>query len=75
MAIRARMYVNKITQYAGSVGKEVCLQVVSANRGAENKEWAAATPSGNITMHVKNDDAVFKLGQDYLITFEEADPA
>jgi hypothetical protein len=50
----------------------VKLQVVS--RGEHNKSWAAATPTGQITMTINNASAaawfVDKLGQEVAVRFE-----
>lgn len=70
--IQARMYVQQVTQYAGSLGRQVVLN--AATRGEENKTWAAATPAATLTMTVKNDDAIFELGKDYRVTFEIVEP-
>ena len=50
-------------------------------RGAVNSEWAAATPSGSVTMYVNNPSAFRwfhdRLGKEVAISFVEAesDPA
>lgn len=65
--VRCKMFVQEVrhTQYGGGV----TLRVVT--RGEDNKEWAAATPSGEITLSIKNDLAVgmFRdlLGQDVYV--------
>jgi len=76
MKVLARFYVQQITSYAHAPAqKHVQLQAVS--RGQENKSWAAATPSGQITMHVNAGDAAQwfadRLGKDVLLTFEATD--
>jgi hypothetical protein len=71
MTITARFYVNAITERAGTGAREISLQV--STRGEENKTWARYTPSGSMTMNVKNDEAIFELGRDYLVTFELAE--
>jgi hypothetical protein len=77
MPVQARFYVAQIVKsaYAGtSGGGEVKLQAVS--RGDQNAAWAAATPSGTVSMHVNNPEAAKwfedRLGTDVAITFEEA---
>lgn len=73
MQVLARFYVAEIIQRSYDRGaRTVKLQAVS--RGTENKEWAAATPSGNIEMVINNAAAAsqFELGREYLITFELA---
>lgn len=73
----ARMYVAQITEYShGQGAKEVTLQAVS--RGPENKQWAAATPSGRVVLTINNGTAAaqFACGKEYLVSFELApDPA
>lgn len=76
MAVVARFYVASITRYAYNTGNaEVKLQAVT--RGEENKSWAAATPSGQLTMNISNPDATEwfseRLGDDVVLRFE--DPA
>jgi hypothetical protein len=77
MAVAARFYVAKITRNAYNPDHvEVMLQAVA--RGPENKAWASATPAGQITMTVNNEQAgawfTDLLGNDVAITFDKADP-
>jgi hypothetical protein len=74
MKVLARFYVQQVTRYAHAPGQvSVTLQAVC--RGEENKTWAAATPSGQITMNVNNGSAggwfAERLGKDIAITFED----
>ncbi len=76
MKVLARFYVSEVTRRAYDPGAvSVTLQAVG--RGPENKAWASATPSGQITMAIKNGDAAAffgdRLGKDVAITFEAAD--
>jgi hypothetical protein len=69
MSVTARMFCQRIILAAHSpLAKTIELSVVS--RGPENKEWAAATPTGNMTLTINNGDAAeqFDIGKDYLIT-------
>lgn len=82
MAVTARFYVREITQMAssgwaapapaGTIKLSVC------TRGPENKEWATATPSGNIEMYVSNSPAWewfqerLQKGEDVSVTFDVA---
>lgn len=77
MAVVARFYVQELTQYAYDPGSlRVTLQAVS--RGPENKEWATATPSGQLSMSVKNSAAADwfreRLGKEVAIQFDDATP-
>jgi hypothetical protein len=76
----ARFYVAKVEKFAyggpGTVSqRSVTLQV--ATRGEENKTWAQATPSGQITMHINNGAAgewfEEMLGHDVAVTFSVAE--
>lgn len=71
MAIVAKFYVAEKTQFSYSKEQHtVVLRPVS--RGEENREWAAASPSGELRMQINNKAAAdgFLLGEEYLITFE-----
>lgn len=73
MAVTARMYVREITQYAHAPGSKN-VQMVVVSRGVENKEWAAATPTGSAVLGISNQGAAdqFLLGEEYLVTFEHS---
>lgn len=76
MSVVARFYVSEITRRAYDPGAvQVTMQAVG--RGEENKAWASATPSGQVTMAIKNGDAAAffgdRLGKDVTIKFEAAD--
>lgn len=70
MSVRAKFYVTEIakTTYGGRVN----LAVVC--RGQDNKEWASATPAGQIQMSIRNELAVefFDVGQEYFVDFTPA---
>lgn len=72
MAVEARMYVQTITHHAVGTG-QVRLNAVS--RGPENKEWAAATPSGSVDMMIGSPAALEffteRLGKDLVVTFQD----
>lgn len=71
--VKAKFYVREITEYAWNKGaRQIVLAPVS--RGEENKEWAAATPSGEIKLTINNELAAtqFEIGKEYSITFEPA---
>lgn len=71
----AHFYVSEVTKNAWDRGaKKVTLQAVS--RGDKNREWASATPSGTITMQIKNGPAAdwfeecFDRGSDVELYFK-----
>lgn len=49
MSVRARMYVTSITKSANDV---CAVNLGAVSRGEANKEWAAYTPSANVTMQL-----------------------
>lgn len=53
-AVRAKFFVQSISRT--TYGGQVKLQAVT--RGQDNKEWAAATPSGSIDMTILNEVAL-----------------
>lgn len=74
MTVNARFYVEHVTKSAyNPKAREVTL--AAAGRGEQNRAWAAATPSGKITMQVNNPDAAAwfdeMLGKDLELTFRE----
>ena len=73
MRITARFFVQSITRnaYDPQAG-QVTLGVVS--RGPENKQWAAATPSGRIELTINTSAAEWfhdRLGREVAVTFED----
>lgn len=74
MSVRAKFFVQEITRRAYNPGAvEVTLSAVS--RGADNKEWAAATPSGSIKMSIQNEsaaEAFYQLGDEFYVDFTPA---
>lgn len=78
MTVRCKMRVTEKTSIApwasdGS-GKPTCRVKLSAVGGPDNKSWAAATPSGQVEMHIDNPEAydAFKLGEFYFVDFTAA---
>lgn len=63
--VRAKMYVSgiELTNY-GTTIKLACV-----TRGDDNKEWAAATPQGELRLVIKNEQASdqFAPGQEWFI--------
>lgn len=77
MAVVARMFVQTITKNAWN--KEAAqVTLAAATRGTENKEWASATPSANLTMTINNGAAAkffeeaFATGADVHVTLDLA---
>lgn len=71
MTVRAKFFVSSTTPAAGATAAVVTLGAVC--RGVENAMWSQATPSGQITMTVKNDPAFeqFEQGEEYEVTFRK----
>lgn len=78
MAVVARFYVSEIIRRAYDT-QAVTVTMQAVGRGEENKEWSTATPSGQITMTIKNSPAAeffgTRLGKDVSIRFEATDDA
>jgi hypothetical protein len=67
---RAKFYVSSIELFSGST--KVNMNVVT--RGAENKTWASATPSGQLSMNIRTEAAGhFQLGKEYYVDFTPAE--
>jgi hypothetical protein len=76
-AVQARFYVSGLARFAYDTSSvQVTLQAVG--RGEHNKSWAAATPSGEIKMTIKNPSAASwfteRLGKEVSLVFTEAPP-
>jgi len=76
-AVEARFFVSGYERRAyDPEATEVTLVAVS--RGEHNKNWARATPSGQIKMTIKNASAaswfVGQLGAEIAVTFRPAPP-
>lgn len=69
--IRAKFNVTSITEYGNGGGRQVTLQPIIGG-SEENKEFWKYTPSGEIKMHLSNEDAVFEFGE-YYIDFTKAE--
>lgn len=71
--VRAKMFVSgiKLAQW----GTTIELNVVT--RGEDNKEWAAATPQGELRLVVKNEAAAdqFAPAQEWFVTLTPIPPA
>lgn len=70
MAVRAKFFCQEVakTTYGGRV------KLNPVTRGEDNKKWASATPSGEITMTIRNELAVefFDVGEEYYVDFTPA---
>jgi len=76
MTVQAKFYVAEKTVVAGSTPNTGSVTLRPVTRGAANAEWASATPSGELKMHVSNPKAfeALELGVEYLMTFERYEP-
>ena len=52
--VKAKFFVRSVTKHGPEGGQ---VELGAAVRGARNTDWAAATPTGTITMHVNNPGA------------------
>lgn len=50
-------YVSEVRLSPGNGGSQGSVKLNVVSRGARNSSWSAATPSGEITMHVSNPTA------------------
>lgn len=74
--MRAKMYLSEIAHTTW--GTKLTFQVVT--KGEENKAWASSTPSGTISMVVKNeivsDQFTYdQLGKEFYVNFVPVDVA
>lgn len=69
--IKAKFNVQTITHHGNGGGKEIVLKPV-INGSEENKEFFAATPNGEIKMHLKTENFPFEMGE-YYVEFTKAD--
>jgi len=76
MAITARFFVAEITKMANFGGKQGKVTLKPAYANGANKDWAAATPSGETWMYVNDPgafaefEAAMEAGDDLHITIE-----
>jgi hypothetical protein len=72
--VTARFHVAEVTRFAYNADNRV-VKLRPSTKGEQNKAWAAATPSGEITMTIGNPAASAwfedRLGQDVAITFDD----
>ena len=78
MAVTARFYIQRIVKFANGGYAEPkptgTVHLMPSTRGEENKVWASATPSGQITMTVRGSAFPWfedRLGKDVHITFDD----
>lgn len=73
MKVTAKFVVRSIVDYGGQAG----ISLVPDYQDGRNKEWAAATPSGSITLTIDTSKTaaaeLFKAGAPILVTFELAE--
>ena len=78
--VRAKFYISEMTVRAYNP-EHVTVVLAPVTRGEENRDWAAATPAGNITLTINNPGAGDQFRewmaakQEIAITFEPAPPA
>ena len=76
--VRCKMRVMSKQDFASydpkSPGKSSTVVKLSPVHGPENKSWSQATPSGEISLSITNQDAIdaFKLGDHYYVDFTPA---
>lgn len=73
MTVSARFFVSSVERPDGQPAGRVYLGAVC--RGAHNREWASATPGGNITMTIRNGAALdqFVQGEEYEVLFRQVE--
>jgi hypothetical protein len=74
-AVEARFYVSGYERFSyDASATQVKLQAVT--RGEHNRSWASATPSGTLTMTIRNESAASwfteRLGKEVSVVFSEA---
>lgn len=67
--IRAKFRCNSITDHATMTGKTVKLGPVYDSSIPEDRRFATATPTGDLSMFVDNPAAEFTLGAYYYVDF------
>lgn len=71
MGVIAKFYIDRLVLQPGVGGGQVVLK--AAARGARNAQWAAASPSGELTMQINNPEA-FDWFRDLLERSRPTDP-
>lgn len=82
MAVRAKFYVAEVAQFANQAtagyaapAPRGTMLLRNVTRGEENREWASATPQGELRMTVNGDAWPWfqqRLGSDVILTMEDA---
>lgn len=74
MGVSARFYVAEATRFAYNPSQRT-IKLRASTKGEENKAWAAATPSGEITLQISNPAAAEwfeeRLGTDVGLVFTD----
>lgn len=74
--VRGKFFVAEATHYGAGGGGQIVLRAVS--RGAVNRSFSEATPSGEIKMHVSNVPAFERfhdaIGKEFYVDFTEYTP-
>jgi hypothetical protein len=73
--VRAKFTVPEIRQHAGCVATTIVLRPQYDQTIGEDKRFAKATPSGEVTMYVDNPpaQAFFELGKAYYLDFSKVE--
>lgn len=73
MSVSARFYVQHIEPPPEGSSQGTVVNLGAVCRGAHNKEWASATPAGNVRMVIRNDLAAqqFEQGEEYEVVFRK----
>lgn len=81
MGVRAKFVCNSVTPYSYDDGKTVAGKNINLSaviaygeggvRSDENESWSAATPSGQLSIHISNPAAFeqFEQGKSYYLDF------
>lgn len=78
MSVRAKVYIAEISRKSHNKGQAEVVMRCAANE--QNKEWAAATPYGEIKLGVMNESAAaqfiagFDAGQEFYVDFTPVPP-
>jgi hypothetical protein len=71
--VRAKFRCNSITGHAGMSAKTVKFAAVYDSSIPEDRRYATATPTGELTMLVDNPAVSFELGRQYYLDFTPAE--
>lgn len=76
--IRAKMFVSACTITSGGTAETGSVSLQAVTRGAVNRSFSSATPSGKIDMHISNPVAFAffrdRIGREFYVDFTEYHP-